>query len=245
MDMQLANQQRILQIEGAYNVRDLGGYKTKDGGTTRWGLLYRADGLHGLSEKSRQNLVNRGVSTVIDLRYSSELAEQRDVFADSGDAAYHNISLIHADQGDYLRGLGELYIDIIEGSGEPMLRVFSLLASSTGSGATLFHCKAGKDRTGIVAALLLDLAGVPHEIIAEDYALTAVCLAPLMEELRKGRPMTVSPEQYEIHLGSPPDNMIVLLNHIKSAYGDAEGYLLSIGLKPEQIQALKQRLVEG
>ncbi|SFJ55195.1 protein-tyrosine phosphatase [Paenibacillus sp. UNC496MF] len=239
----LANQQRVLRLEGAYNVRDLGGYETKDGSMTRWGLLYRADNLHALSEGSRQELVKRGIATVIDLRYSSELALQRDVFSDSRDAAYHNVSLVLASQGDYVRGLGEQYIDLLEGAKEPIRRVFELLAGSTENGSALFHCKVGKDRTGIIAALLLELAGVPHATIAEDYALTAGCLAPLMDELRQDRPPAVSPEAYEVHLGSPPENMIVLLNHLKSAYGDAEGYLRSSGIEPEQIQALKQRML--
>lgn len=236
--------QRVIQVEGAYNVRDLGGYKTKDGRTTRWGVFLRADGLHRLGEAGRQLLIDRGLRTVIDLRYSRELAEKKDVFADSSVVDYRHISLMTPEASDRIHHLGKLYIDILDGSQAELLQVFELLADPAGHTA-LFHCTAGKDRTGTVAALLLELAGVPHETIVEDYALTAVCIAPIMDELRQGRPATVSEELYEINLGCEPMNMRDMLNHLKRQYGDAEGYLLSIGLTEEQIRSLKHRLIEA
>ncbi|SEB86336.1 tyrosine-protein phosphatase [Paenibacillus sp. GP183] len=240
-----ANEQRVLQIEGAYNVRDLGGYLTKDGRTTRWGVLFRADGLHKLTEESHGALVNKGVRTVIDLRHTRELEEKKNVFADSDKVNYHNVSLINpsAVGNAQIHSLGDLYINILEGSKAELLQVFSLLADRTDQ-ATLFHCAAGKDKTGIVAALLLDLAGVPHETIREDYALTASCIAPIMEELRSDRPSSVPEEIYENFLGSDPINMMDMLNHIESQYGDSEGYLLSIGMSDEQVQALKAQLLK-
>jgi protein-tyrosine phosphatase len=246
MNTHLTNEKRVLQVEGAYNIRDLGGYKTKDGRTTRWGVLFRADGLHNLTEESQQVLVNKGIRTVIDLRRSKELKEKKNPFADSGKVDYHNVCLINpaAPDGAQIRNLGELYIQVLENSKAELLRVFTLLADHSGH-AALFHCAAGKDRTGIVAALLLDLAGVPHDTIAEDYALTAACIAPMMEELRSERPSALPEELYERFLGCDPVNMTDMLNHLANRYGNTEQYLISIGLSDAKVQALKDRFIES
>ncbi|WP_199621989.1 tyrosine-protein phosphatase [Paenibacillus alkalitolerans] len=247
MHTHLESEQRVVQVEGAYNVRDLGGYKTNDGRTTRWGVLFRADGLHKLTEESRQALMNKGVRTVIDLRHSKELESKKNVFSDSDKVNYYNVSLINpsAAGSAEIRSLGDLYINMIESSQTELLRVFGLLADESGGHAALFHCAAGKDRTGVVAALLLDLAGVPHETIAEDYALTASCIAPIMEELRSARPPAVPEEIYESFLGSDPDNMMDMLHHVERRYGNAERYLLSIGVSDAQIQALKDKFIKS
>ena len=240
------DERRIVAVEGAYNVRDLGGYATKDGRTTRWGVLFRADGLHRLSPQSQSALVDKGIRAVIDLRHARELEEKRNVFAESESVDYYHISLLNpANAGTgHVRSLGDLYIKLLEGSRDELLRVFQVLADGSGR-ATLFHCAAGKDRTGVVAALLLELAGVPHNVIAEDYSLTAVLIAPIMEELRGGRPEAVTDEQYERFLGSDPDHMIDMLLHLEARYGGAESYLRSIGLLEEQIRHLKEKLVSA
>ena len=140
--------------------------------------------------------------------------------------------------------LGELYVQLLDGAGDELLRVFTVLAADRGDGeaAALFHCAAGKDRTGVVAGLLLSLAGVHADVIAEDYALTSACIAPIMEELREGRPESVSDEQYEHFLGSDPDHMYTMLRHLDEQYGGAERYLRTIGVADEQIMRLKEKL---
>jgi protein-tyrosine phosphatase len=125
---------------------------------------------------------------------------------------------------------------------EPLLRVFELLAAEPQE-AVLFHCAAGKDRTGVVAALLLELAGVAHEVIVADYAMTAACLAPLMGDLRRTRPDAVPAEQFERFLGAEPEEMEKMLAYLAGNYGGAEEYLLSIGLPPERVEGLKKKLL--
>ena len=89
--------ERVFSVEGAYNVRDLGGYATKDGRTTNWGTFYRADGLHRLSGESRTDLTGRGIFNVIDLRHAKEVEEKKNVFAQRRRAgvSYHHISLMN------------------------------------------------------------------------------------------------------------------------------------------------------
>jgi len=174
MEMTVHTERRVVQVEGAYNVRDLGGYRTRNGQITRWGVLYRADGLHRLTEESQQALIDKGIRTVIDLRGSREVEQKRNVLRDSDRVRYHNVSLLNpaAPRNAQMNHLGDLYVHLIDHAQVELRRVFSLLAEQNGH-AALFHCAAGKDRTGVVAALLLELAGVPHETIAEDYAIVS------------------------------------------------------------------------
>ncbi len=242
--MTLTKNRRILQVEGAYNVRDLGGYRTKDGRTTRWGTIYRADGLHRLTQAGRQTIEDLGVRMVIDLRHGRELQEKRSVFEGSDSVAYRNVSLLNpvSPYSRQMDSLGDVYIGLLEDCRHELRSVFALLAER-GDEAVLFHCAAGKDRTGIVAALLLELAGVERETIIEDYMLTAMCIAPLLEELRRGRPPMAAEDEYEKLLGCEPGNMREMLRHVEQNYGNAERYLLAIGLQPDQVRAVKERLL--
>ncbi|MGG1518673.1 tyrosine-protein phosphatase [Paenibacillus oryzisoli] len=244
MNSMVKTGERVLTVEGAYNVRDLGGYATKDGSMTSWGAFYRADGLHRVSEESRAALAGRGIASVIDLRHAREVEEKRNVFADYEGVAYHNISLINPAKvsSGAVRTLGDLYVDLLDGAQAELLRIFRVLAES-GDRAVLYHCTAGKDRTGVVSALLLALADVPEATIVEDYSLTAVCLTPLLDELRADRPEGVSAEVYEHFIGCDPGNMVLMLEHLAEKYASAEQYLRGIGLTEAQLQVLKARLV--
>lgn len=235
---------RVLPVEGAFNVRDLGGYATRDGGTTRWGAFLRADGLHKLSDDSRTALVNRGVGTVIDLRHDKELQEKRNVFSDDSRVAYHHVSLINPTSlaTRQIASLADLYIGMLESSQAELLRVFTVLADHGGT-AALYHCAAGKDRTGVVSALLLELAGVPHDTIVDDYSLTGTCIAPIMDELRSDRPAGMPAEVHEAFIGCAPDNMTAMLRYLTERYESAERYLLAIGLPADKVQAIKAKLV--
>lgn len=238
--------ERRLPLTGAYNVRDLGGYLTQDGRATQWGRFFRADGLHRLTEDDRKALLDKGLGTVVDLRHEHEVSRFKNVFSDSDEVAYHNVSLINpttTERSD-VGSLGDLYVDMLDHAQPQLLRVFQLLASSEDQ-AVLFHCSAGKDRTGVTAALLLDLAGVPEETIIADYALTGECIAPMLEELRKGKPEGVPEESFEKFLGSDPANMVMMLGHLRGKYGGAESYLAAIGLTEKELDALRDQLTES
>lgn len=234
---------RLLQLEGAYNVRDIGGYEGTGGQTVQKGRFLRADGLHRLTGQDQEAILGLGVRTIIDLRHAQELAQKKNVFADSSRVAYHNISLINPTTAvtATINCLGDMYVDMLDHCGPLFLEIFGRMAEA-GEGV-LFHCAAGKDRTGVVAALLLGLAGVSRETIVADYAETETNLAPIMEELRKDRPAMIPADIYERYLGSAPSNMEMMLDHLSAKYGDAEAYLASIGLTAEQLDALKRKLL--
>ncbi|QJC52644.1 tyrosine-protein phosphatase [Paenibacillus albicereus] len=239
-----AYERRIL-LEGACNVRDIGSYPAAGGGAVACGRLLRADGLHRLSGRDRAELLGRGLRLVIDLRTERELAAKPNVFADGRELAYRHVSLLNpalpqtAPTDAY--SLGDLYIAMLDGSAERLREIFGLIAAEPG--AVLFHCAGGKDRTGVVAALLLQLAGVDDATIIADYAETERNLAPMLEELRAERPQAVPAEAYEPFLGSPPIHMERMLEHLHRRYGGAEAYLRGIGLSEEELGALREKLL--
>jgi protein-tyrosine phosphatase len=235
---------RHLPVAGTYNVRDLGGYLTEDG-QTRWRRILRADGLHRLDADGMATLVDAGVTTVIDLRHADELANQPNPFGNNPAVRYHNISLFDRLRpavnpgGDLLL---ELYKMALAQRQDAIAAVLTTIAKAP-EGVVLFHCTAGKDRTGIVAALLLALAGVEATLIVEDYAQTGLMIAPIVEEIiadavARGADVAA----FRPLLASEPETMAATIVHLTEQYGSARDYLRTIGLSEATIAALHDRL---
>lgn len=236
---------RRLNWDGLINARELGGYVTREGRVTRWKSLVRTDDLVFLSDDGRAALRAYGIRTIVDLRYPRELDAHPSPFA--GQPHFHHLSLLdeaHREEEDRVFAVSRLqwHLLVFDERVEKMAAVMRTLAQAPEGGA-LFHCHAGKDRTGIVAALLLDLAGVPHDVIAGDYSLSNEYLKPRHDEW-----LTRVPEdKREWALGlmvCPPDVMLAALNHLQSRYGGTAGYLQSIGLHKDEVDALRRRIVE-
>ncbi len=171
---------RRIPLENASNFRDLGGYPTENGKVTKWGILYRSNALSDLTSEDWEILQDLGVSTLIDLRSSSEL-EEAPIVSDYS-VNYHSISLMKAldetsdDSSDdasseYLQSMTLDYTDILFNNIPGMVEVLDVILDNLSSenGSTVFFCTAGKDRAGITAALLLYLCGVSREDIIADY----------------------------------------------------------------------------
>ena len=236
---------RHLPIAGTYNVRDLGGYPAASG-QTQWRRMLRADALHRLDAEGIEAMLETGVTTVIDLRHGDELTHQPNPFDGHSDVAYHNVSLLEGlapslmSEGDLLL---ELYMLALTQSQSALAQKLQIIADAP-PGAVLFHCTAGKDRTGIVAALLLGVAGVEAGLIVEDYALTAGYLAPIMAEITAGAVARgADPVGFQRLLASEPQTMVATLAFIHAEYGSVAAYLDRIGLKPATVDRLRNRLV--
>lgn len=236
---------RHLPIKGTYNVRDLGGYATS-GGQTRWRRLLRADALHRLDEEGVETMLASGVTTVIDLRHGDELTHQPNPFNGHTTVIYHNISLLDGlapaqmDEGDVLL---ELYKLALMQRQPTLAQVLRIIADAP-PGAVLFHCTAGKDRTGIVAALLLGIAGVEPALIVEDYALTARLIAPIVADITAGAVARgADPASFQRLLASEPATMAATLAFITAEFGSIAAYIERIGLTPNTIERLRNRLV--
>lgn len=171
---------RRVPFEHLHNFRDLGGYRTADGRETAWGLLYRADSLGKLtiSPADAARFAALGVRTVIDLRYPFEIKASGRVPAQDG-LAYHNLSIEHRPYDQPALGpdvqpgpyLAERYREVAEDGPVEIRAALELIAADT-DGPVVFHCASGKDRTGLIAALVLTLLGVPDDAVAADFALT-------------------------------------------------------------------------
>jgi protein-tyrosine phosphatase len=238
---------RHIALEGAFNVRDVGGYATHDGRTTRWRRLLRSDSLHRLTPDAQRALIDYGVRTIIDLRRSSEVARQPNVFAAAAHLTYRNVPLFDDDQTDIVekpaQTLDELYRLWVEHCHDGLRGAMAGIAAA-GDEPVLVHCMVGKDRTGLVVALALGAAGVPHDTIADDYAMSYTLLEPLFAEWRRSAPLTgAALARAQAMSYSHRDAMLELLAHLDERYGGVEAYLRAIGLTAEQIASVRRQLV--
>jgi len=244
--------ERHIRLDGAHNVRDLGGYSTRSGAKTRWRSVLRADALHELSAKDVDGLLNLGVRTVIDLRNNVEIARQPSVLAAQPAIAYHHISLFDglAPADVMLReqqatDLSTRYITAIDTCRPTFARIASTIADAD-DGIILFNCTAGKDRTGIISAMLLSLAGVEDNAIAADYALTRTLAEPLIERLRAAAlARGVGGDICQVLLSSEPSSMMTLMGHVRTHYDGFQNYLSCEGTPARVLSLIGRRMVEA
>jgi protein tyrosine/serine phosphatase len=252
--MQQANTtRRELAIDGAYNVRDLGGLPAGAGRVVRRGQVYRSGDLGRLTVAGAGALRALGVATVIDLRTTAEVQRRgRFSFEDLG-IAYRHRPLLDLSATEPEAQLADLPPDVLDqlyrhlaqqGSGNLAL-VLTWLAEEPTLPA-LVHCVAGKDRTGLVAAMVLGLLGVADEDIAADYALSEAALAAFRkraeeEDADAAAWLSRVPPQL---LRARPEAMLDLLNWLRERHGSIEGYVRSIGVSDGTVAALRVRLLE-
>jgi protein-tyrosine phosphatase len=247
--MMVLEASRHLPLDGTYNVRDIGGYTTRPGRRTRWRTLLRADSLHRLTAPAQAELLACGVRTIVDLRHVGEQLAAPNVFAGSSAVRYLHAPLLEDPttraSSAPAASLSEIYRLALRTRGDQIAAIFNQLAVDDGLPA-LVHCTAGKDRTGIVVALLLGLVGVPNEIIAEDYALSATYLqGGYFDEARlRAEQAGISWSEYQLRLVCPAPLMLDTLAWLQAEYGGVEGYLLGVGLPAWVLDSLRERLLE-
>jgi protein-tyrosine phosphatase len=240
---------RRLDWEGCVNARDLGGYGTADRGETRWGAVVRSDSPAALTGAGRAALAEYGVRAIVDLRLPAELADYPNPFAEPGDhgIAYVNVSIIDPGAGfppDTIT-LAENYLWSLERFRGLVADAVTAVARAP-EGAVLVHCAAGKDRTGLISALLLGLVGVPAETIAADYALTAELLRPRDQEwLEHGPGERAEREAILARYAPTAEVMLEVLHQLDERHGGVEPYLLEAGVAPADLDRLRDRLLAG
>ena len=238
---------RHLLLEGAVNFRDMGGYRTADQRQTRWQVLLRAGDLNTLTIADQQALLDYGIRHVIDLRSLPEIQLKPDVFAQSPHVTYHHLPLIEhgleMETSDALPSHREQYAYYVDRC-QPSVKTILETICAANEGAVVFHCAIGKDRTGVIAALLLSLAAVDAELITEDYALTAGLIAERVAEIRK-RIVNAGEdvERFDRAFAAHPDSMRYLLSHLHTQYGGAAGYVRAIGVDDSMVEALRLRFI--
>ncbi|GAB2546531.1 hypothetical protein GCM10027167_59620 [Nocardia heshunensis] len=237
------------------NVRDLGGLPVTGGGTTRFGVVLRSSTLQQATcDDLAQLLVTQGLRTVIDLRLPDEV--EREGYGLIGDADVHiaNLPIRKSPQSslaardlvpDKTRvDLTELYGLLLVGSGEHIVEAVRLIIDPARH-SVLFHCAAGKDRTGVLAAVLLDAVGVPAEPIADDYALTNERMQRVRDRLDALPSYEGLPQANTGILAVTPEVMLGFLKNLHAEHGGAAEWLLANGLSPAELQRLREVLVES
>jgi protein-tyrosine phosphatase len=244
---------QALDWEGCLNVRDLGGLPTDDGRVTQPGRVVRADNVRRLTDAGWRSLAAHGVTRIVDLRLAEELAtdEPRDVdidvvhvsvFGESFDEEYIAVLDEHLDSvADVADHYAWSYVDFLERYRELFGRAFAAVADA--DGVVVVHCMGGKDRTGLVSALLLRLVGVSHEVIGADYAVSAANLGPRNAEWLESMPDEQTRSRVVKLSQTPAEAMVRVLEEIEARYGDVASYLRAAGLDDEQVARLEERLV--
>lgn len=244
--MTISTETRELRLEIAHNVRHLGGYQTRDGRVTR-DTIIRSAGLSRLTAAGLGVLADSGVRVIVDLR--STVERERDVTPDVTPFGITRIEAAVFEQdaspkglGDQFHGFAPVYREMLE-MGRPAYRALFEAVAST-NGRLLFHCAAGKDRTGVGAALMLDLAGVDDETIVADYARSAALLTPLLDRwLPEMKERGVPEERARALMDAKPGDIRDTLGHVRERFGSAEGYLRSLGLSEAVISDIRARMV--
>jgi hypothetical protein len=247
-------------LEGARNVRDLGGLPTVDGGVTRHGVLLRADALDALTAADVATLVDRlGLRTVVDLRSDIERVERgRGPLGERGAIAYAELEVVPvADLGRrrerravaYASGadphsiMADGYAELLD-LGARAFRLAAETLAADGGTPALFHCAAGKDRTGVLAALLLDNAGVDPAAIVADYALTDDRMPAILERLTGVASFDDLARQLPVFsFQAKAPTMASFLGHLHER-GGAAAYLASIGVGADAIGRLRRLLLD-
>lgn len=252
---------RWIDLDGVVNMRDLGGLPTRDGGHTAYGRLIRSDNLQDLTTADVTRVVDElGVSDILDLRTETELhAEGPGPLRSVEALTHHHHSLIErlsggasaagraglAAEGEQTRDArfwADHYAGYLANRAEAVSGALAVIARSRG--ATVVHCAAGKDRTGTVVALALDTAGVEHDAIIEDYALTSQRLERIIERLMGTETYAPALRTQVLADQLPrPETMSAILTMLERDHGGGAEWLRAQGWSADDVAALRAKLL--
>ncbi len=253
---------RVIRLEKVQNVRELGGLPTTDGGWVAPGRLFRSGTLHEMTEADRAALEGLGIRIVIDLRSAFEQQRQsydwpagRKVaapLADDGAVAvifgrFQAASLSEQDLEDWWNLTG--VFDIPRDHRESLRTVFRTLLEAGPAEGVLYHCTGGKDRTGVVSALVLDGLGVARPAILEDFLLTnagaRARAAEFMEWMERATGRSLTPEAAYWLAGVKEEWLEEFFRRLAGRYGSTAGYLRDeLGVGPEDLAVLRRQYLE-
>jgi rhodanese-related sulfurtransferase len=244
---------RLIPLDGAFNFRDLGGYPGAGGTVTRWGTLFRSDTLHELSPPDVALLRSMGLATIIDLRTPRELEQTGRGPLAPEPIAYRHLSVIRDGGGGGADGeavaapdvddLTERYLWYLEVGGPALAEALTILGEPDAY-PLVFHCAAGKDRTGVLAALVLDLCGVAPEVIVADYLITAERMELILGRYRSDprfeeRMAQVPPGRFGVEAGT----MERFLEVLHGRLGGSEAWATAAGVPRASIDSLRAVLL--
>ena len=231
------------------NARDLGGLDLQSGQQTEWRRVVRADNLNRLAPTGVAALVAYGIRTVIDLRDPFELANFPNslVAAPPRGVLFVNVPLTSAAEWQAIKDpvrVPESYVLTAMLSHSNIAKAIAAVSDAP-PGGVVIHCHAGKERTGIIAALLLSLAGVPDAAVAADWASSDAYLQPLYEEWLVNETVPALRAKRADGFVTRAEDVLDVLNHVRRNHGSVGDYLLAGGMRPDQLDRARRRLVSS
>jgi protein-tyrosine phosphatase len=220
-----------IELDTVFNLRDLGGYRTGAGATVRRGRVYRADGLYRLAGRDVDRVASLGLRTVVDLRTPAELDERGRFPVDAVPADYHHLPILERTwdpealevESPAVEFLSARYVDMLHEGRHAIAETLGLIADPA-CHPLVFHCAAGKDRTGVVAAVVLSLLGVDEETVAADYAASGDAMDRLTAWIQEHYPEGAErmARQPSIFMHAPAEAMTFFLDLVRARYGSIE-----------------------
>jgi len=239
--------ERRIPLEGAVNFRDLGGYPTTGGRTVKWRRLFRSDSLSALTDSDVETVTGSlSITAVIDLRSSGAVLDDgRGLLALSG-IGYYNFGFLErrglapptSGEDSEVR-LSAIYQWILHNAGTLMAQAFTTLAQDVNQPA-VFHCSAGKDRTGVLGATILGVLGVSRDDIVSDFLLTNDVIDGILARIRKMPGFEHSTQEGII---APKPAIERFLDVTKSEFGGSEAYLRHHGVQQSTIDNFRESML--
>ena len=243
--------ERSVTFDAVFNFRDLGGYSVDKGLRVSRGRVFRSGELRHATGVDTRRITNEvGIRSVLDLRNKQELESQGVGPLRETAISYHNVPLATDRSIDLaslhrLRDNGELYLFVMDDAGYQvrLMECLDIIANRDNM-PLVFHCSAGKDRTGVLAAILLSVLGVADDDVIEDYALTASAMPGHLSRSRKDPDTAKFLDSLPDYMHqSSPASMATFLSALRLRYGSVRGYLRSVGAKPSLFDRLETALL--
>jgi protein-tyrosine phosphatase len=243
---------RLVSLDAVHNFRDMGGYPTHDGRSTRWGRLFRADGLYRLTGDDLDRVRQLGLHTVIDLRTSREIDERGTFPHQEHPVHFHHVPIIaetwHPDDivatDDAAEFLETAYLSMLQEGPDRFAEAIHTLCVP-GALPAVFHCAAGKDRTGMLAMLVLGAVGVADDYIIADYALTEAGMERFriwaereFPEMAAGWAATPA-----VFSAAVPEAMMRMIGHVRRDYTSITNFVRELGITDQEIAHLRDELL--
>lgn len=244
----------LYEPEGIHNFRELSGYALRAGGTIRRRMIYRSGALELMSEQDRAFLEREiRLRRILDLRHPDELAGTRGPHALTDRVVALSVfsetqtqeSLIAELNGLYGNGPSpRRYLHYLDIGGERLAQGFAMFAEEENY-PVLVHCTAGKDRTGVLLGMVMDVLGASDEDIANEYGLSDASIDRLIAYLRSsGRALEGTDEEIRARLSTPPDRMAGFIELMREKHGSAEAFFRKQGVTEKQVEKVRELLTE-
>ena len=250
----MSDPRRHIELQNVHNFRDLGGYPASGGKQTKWRRMFRADGLYRLNEHDLVRMRELQLRSVIDLRTERERSERGVFPVQHLPLQTHHLSIVDVTWSDGETPQIEDAVEFLVWGYREMQEIGALrfvdaieLLSQNDVLPAVFHCAAGKDRTGILAALLLASIGVSDDVICADYGLTQQAMMRTIAWAKAHMPEMAQryADMNPVFLAADPKAMEIILAELHAKYGSVSEYVKQIGVSRETIDRLKHSLLEN